>query len=414
VPASKAGPSFVGTPFAARTAQLNGSALYQYWDRMMVVDAYTDPYKELRAIRERVGVADMSPLSKYEVIGADAERMLDGLIPRDVTKLAVGQVYYTPWCNEQGKLVNDGLLIRREPSRFQLSADPNGEWLRRHSGEFDVEVTDVTEQIAILTLQGPRSPDTLATASGQAWEDFPFSRARAATIADVRVDVMRQGFTGEVGYELWVLAAEAPAVWDAIVASGERFGIQPAGARAIDVARVEAGLLIIGYDYTGAGGDRHGAVIVVDEANVASPYELGLGRFVDLGKADFIGKRALTEEEARGSARQLLGLEFSWHALLAEHDRLGVPPTDLGRVQWYPRPLVADQKPVGRATQPYVGCHDRQDDRLRSRRLAPPGRGSGDAALGRPRQGHRHPSRSPPTPVPPTTPDAGPGDGVVI
>jgi aminomethyltransferase len=341
---------FPGTPFAQRTAPLNGNALWMHWDRMLVVDSYTDPYEELRAIRERVAMGDMSPLSKYEVRGAGAERMLDALIPRDVTKLAVGQVYYTPWCNEDGKVVNDGLVVRVEPDRFLLSADPDWERLQRYAADWDVELTDVTEQIGILTLQGPKAPAVLAAASGEDWEDLPFSRVRRTTIAGAPVDVLRQGFTGEVGYELWVAAEHAPALWGAIAEHGAEHGIAPAGARALDVARTEAGLLIIGYDYTGANEDRHGAVVAVDPANTGTPYELGLGRLVDLGKGDFLGKAALEREASEGARRLLLGVECDWRALFAEHERIGVPPTDLGRVQWYPLPLLRDGAVAGRAT----------------------------------------------------------------
>src|SRR5262249_41581599 len=123
-------PRFPGTPFAPRTAAINGNALWMLWDRMMVVDVYGDVREELRAIREAVAMGDMSPLSKYEVRGPDAERFLDHLIPRDVTRLAVGQVYYTPWCDERGRLVNDGLTIRADESTFRLSADPNHAWLQ--------------------------------------------------------------------------------------------------------------------------------------------------------------------------------------------------------------------------------------------------------------------------------------------
>jgi aminomethyltransferase len=320
------------------------------WDGAMVVDAYVDVHEELRAIRESVAMADMSPLSKYEVRGPDAERMLDALITRDVTKLDVGQVYYTPWCDEQGKVVNDGLVVRVEAERFLLSADPDWERLQRYAGDYDVELVDLTEQIGILTLQGPKATSVLAAASGEEWGDLPFSRVRRTTIAGAPVDVLRQGFTGEVGYELWVSATDAPALWDAIAEHGAAHGIAPAGARALDIARTEAGLMIVGYDYTGASEDRHGAVVAVDPANTGSPYELGLGRLVDLGKGDFLGKAALEREAREGSRRLLLGVECDWRALLAAHERIGVPPSDLGRVQWYPRPIVRGGEVVGRAT----------------------------------------------------------------
>jgi aminomethyltransferase len=349
-PKSAAAVTWPGTPFAPRTASINGNALWMLWDRMMVVDVYADAREELRAIREAVAMGDMSPLSKYEVRGPGAERFLDHLIPRDVTKLAVGQVYYTPWCDEHGRLVNDGLVIRTGETSFRLSADPNEGWLRRHAEGFDVELDDVTTQIAILTLQGPQAPAVLEAASGEDWSRLPFSRLGHAEVAGVAIDLLRQGFTGEIGYELWVEADAAPLLWDAIAEAGAPHGILPAGALALDVARAEAGLLIIGYDYTSAGGDRPGATVEADHAHEGTPYELGLGRLVDLDKGDFIGKPALSDEATRSNGERLAGLECDWRALQAAYEQLGEPSPDLGRVQWYPKPLLHDGRVVGRAS----------------------------------------------------------------
>ncbi len=339
-----------GTPFAPRTVPLNTSALWMQWDGAMVVDAYVDVHEELRAIREAVAMADMSPLSKYEVRGPDAERFLDRLIPRDVTKLAVGQVYYTPWCDEQGKVVNDGLVIRTGETTFQLSADPNWAWLTRHAAGYDVELEDITRRIAILTLQGSQAPAVLQDATGEDWGRLPFSRVVHARVGELEIELLRQGFTGEIGYELWVGADDAPALWDAIAAAGAPYGIKPAGAHALDLARLEAGLLIIGYDYTGSGGDHHGAGIIAGEDYTASPYELGLGRLIDLEKGDFIGKEALAAEAAREGGVRLAGLVCDADALLDAQRRVGVPPPALTRVQWYPKPLLHEGERVGRVS----------------------------------------------------------------
>lgn len=238
--------SWPGTPFAPRTADLNSNALWMRWDGKMVVDVYSDVSQELRAIREAAAMGDMSPLSKYEIRGPEAEQMLDQLIPRDVTRQKVGQVYYTPWCDERGKVVNDGLVIRVDATTFRISADPNQEWLERAVRPFDVELEDITDRYGILTLQGPQAPAVLAAASGTDWSSLPFSRLENATVGGVFVHLLRQGFTGEIGYELWCRADDAVAVWDAVAAAGAPFGTTAAGAHALDVARVEAGLLIIG------------------------------------------------------------------------------------------------------------------------------------------------------------------------
>lgn len=348
--ATTAGLVWSGTPFSPRTADLNRNALWMHWDGKMVVDVYDDARAELRAIREGVAMGDMSPLSKYEIRGRDAEPMLDHLITRDVTRQKPGQVYYTPWCDERGKVVNDGLVIRLDATRFWISADPNRAWLERHCQGFDVELEDITDRMAILTLQGPSSPAVLEAASGVDWGWLPFSRIETARLADRQVRLLRQGFTGEVGYELWCEADDAVAVWDAVAEAGAPFGIRAAGAYTLDVARVEAGLLIIGYDYAGAGADRHGASVDVDPGNEGSPFELGLGRLVNLRKRDFVGRAALAAEAESGAGRRLTGIDCDWRALLAVHETRGVAPTGLGRVQWYSKPVTAGDEVVGRTS----------------------------------------------------------------
>jgi aminomethyltransferase len=349
-----------GTPFSPRTREQNRNALWMAWDGRMVVDVYNDARAELYAIRHAAAMGDMSPLSKYEVRGPDAEQMIDHLITRDVTAQVPGQVYYTPWCDDRGKLVNDGLVIRVDASTFWLSADPNWEWMCHQAESWDVELEDITDRYGILTLQGPTAPAVLAAATDIDWSGLPFSRRETARIAEVEVQLLRQGFTGEIGYELWVPAEFGVTVWDAVAQAGAPHGVQPAGAYALDVARVEAGLLIIGYDYTGAGGDPHGAAIDVDHAHEASPYELGLGRFVDLEKADFVGRAALAAEAQTPGSRRLAGVECDWRQLMAAHDHAGAPPLNLGRVQWYPKPLVRDGNVVGHTSSltwgPSVGA----------------------------------------------------------
>jgi aminomethyltransferase len=343
-------PGWRGTPFVSRTAPLNRNQLWMHWDGLMVADVYSDVETELRAIRTSAAMGDMSPLAKYEVRGRGAEAMLDRMIPRDVTRLAPGSVLYSPWCDEEGRLVNDGLVIREADAVFRLSADPNGAWLARCAEGFDVEIVDITRELAILTLQGPQAPAVLAAATGTDWRDLPFSRTRDATIAGCAVDVLRQGFTGEVGYELWVRADDAPAVWDAVAAAGADAGVVPAGAHALDLARIEAGLLIIGYDYTGAGPDRHGATVEPGGAYHATPLELDMVRLIDFDKPDFLGREALVTEAQGGSRRRLAGLVCDWRALVAAHQDRGVPPAGLDRVHWYPKALRADGRDVGHVT----------------------------------------------------------------
>lgn len=175
--------AFRGTPFVERTAPLNQNALWMRWDRNMVVDAYSDMVAELSAIRTAVAMGDMSPLSKYVIAGPDAEAMMDKLIPRDIKKLQVGQIYYAPWCDENGHVVGDGLVFRMDENTFRVSADPGFTWWRQHAEGLDVEVTDITDTYGILTLQGPRSREVLEAVTEAGFQELPFSRLAVVTIA---------------------------------------------------------------------------------------------------------------------------------------------------------------------------------------------------------------------------------------
>lgn len=334
--------SWQGTPFAARTASLNQNALWMLWDRMMITDLFSSLETELNAVRTSVAVGDMSPLSKHEIRGPEALDVVNRVITRDARRLEVGQTYYTPWCDERGKLVNDGLVIRVDETTFRLSADPNMGWLTQCAAGRDADVVDVTADYAILTLQGPKSTEVLAAATDSTWTDLRFSRLRRTTIAGRPVEVLRQGFTGEVGYELWIPAADAVPVWDAVLGAGALYGVRPAGALTEDVARVEAGLLIVGYDYASAGPDSHGAAVQVRVRHEASPFELGMGNFVDFRKPEFIGKDALVREVEEGSRTQLVGLEIDWREILRAYELRGAPPAEFGRVMWHPVPLAGD------------------------------------------------------------------------
>lgn len=339
-----------GTPFAQRTVALNHNALWMLWDRMMITDVFSDLEQEMRAIRTSVAIGDMSPLSKYEIRGPGAVALVDRVITRDARRLEVGQTYYTPWCNEDGKLVNDGLVIRVDESTFRLSADPNLLWLSQCADGYDVEIEDLTEAFGIITLQGPKSTEVLEAVTGAQWGDLRFSRLRQTSIAGRQVDVLRQGFTGEVGYELWIPAADGVPVWDAVMNAGEPFGIKPAGALAEDKARIEAGLLIVGYDYTAAGPDSQGASVKVGSRYDATPLELGMGRLIDFDKTDFIGKEALAREAAQGSRTQHVGLDIDWRTIARECDRRDIPPSDFVRVRWTPIPLAGEGVENRRAT----------------------------------------------------------------
>ena len=343
--------TFIDTPFTPRMAPLNLNQRWVAWDRYHVVDTFAGFDTEYQAIRNRAALIDMSPLSKYEIIGPDAERFLDYLLTRDMSTQQVGQIYYSPWCNEHGKTVGDGMIFRQDQNRFRISTDPQYHWFSLQAQDFDVEIIDISADYGILALQGPLSQRVLEAVTGENWSDFAFSRMRHIQVNGAAVDIMRQGFTGELGYELWMKTDGAIAVWDVIYAHADSFGLEPAGFHSHDVARMEAGLLIVGPDYTGAGTDsQRGAAIEVERQDERSPYEMRLGNFVHLGKADFIGKQALQREQETGNTRQMRGLLIDWQGIADIFIRQGLPPVVVPVPIWYPLNIMKHDNCIGRAT----------------------------------------------------------------
>ncbi len=343
----------IGTPFYRATASRSSTPWYFNWDLHHVVDVFDDFHAELNAMRTTVTMGEMSPLTKVEISGPDAAEMANLLVTRDISGLTVGRVFFTPWCTDQGKVVTDGLLFRVDEQTYRFTGDPTYRWFADNIGSFDVRVTDVTDDYGILALQGPRSRDVLEAVTGRDWSGLDFSRMDQAVIGGVKVEVARQGFTGEHGYEIFTPADGGDEVWEAVEEAGTPFEIRPAGEYAIDVARVEAGLLIPGPDYANAGTDPTGSHTpsATEDAYVSSPFELGMGGFVDLDKDDFIGKRALVEEQAAGGPpRRLVGLDIDWRSIVELHLDRGVPPNVSPRVRWEALALVDGNARIGRAS----------------------------------------------------------------
>jgi aminomethyltransferase len=300
---------------------------------------------EYNAIREQAALIDVSPLYKYVVRGTDAARLVDRVMTRDVARLGVDRVFYTPWCDEDGKVIDDGTITRRAADEFfWTAADPSYRWLALNAANLDVEIEDVSERIAGLAVQGPRSRAVLEAATRQDWADVRYFGHRRGEIGGVDVHVTRTGYTGDLGYEVWVDAEAAVEVWDALWEAGEPHGIRPAGIRALDVSRVEAGLILIEAEYTSA---RHA---VSPEQNY-SPFEIGLDRLVDLTKSTFVGRHALElERKAGGPARRLVGLELDWPDIEARYAEHGLPPGVSPLVQRDAVPVYREGIQVGRAT----------------------------------------------------------------
>ena len=338
-----------GTPFFPRTSELNKSLNWRDWSGYFAAGCYHEFLQpEYAAIRNGSALIDVSPLYKYEVVGPDAEALVDRVMTRNARRQEAGQVVYTPWCDEEGKVLQEGTVMRLGEDRFQINAaEPAFRWLRLNSLGLRLDVVDRSAELAALAVQGPTSRALLSEAADAGLEQLGFFRATTCEIGGVSVLVSRTGYTGDLGYELWIPAAETLRVWDVLMQLGRGHGAVPCGLLALDVARIEAGFILIDVDYVSA--ER--ALI---PSQKSSPYELGLGWAVKLGKkTSCIGRAALAREKRTGSAWQLVGLEIAWEPLEALYSEAGLMP-DLPSVAWRdPVPVYADGRQVGRATS---GC----------------------------------------------------------
>jgi aminomethyltransferase len=302
---------------------------------------------EYAAIRGTAALIDVTPLFKYRLRGPDAAALLDRIVTRDVARCAIGQVLYTPWCDPAGKVIDDGTVTRLEHDRFRMtSAHPNLRWLHQNAVGLDVEIEDETEEISALSLQGPSAREVLALLADTDVTGLRFFRATPARLGGIPVTVTRTGYTGDLGYEIWVANDRAGPVWDLLIATGAPYGILPTGLLAMDVARIEAGLLLIDVDYVSA---RRAMI----EPQKSSPFELNLGWTVAREKGPFVGRGALEAERERGSSWALRGLVVDWDSLEALFTEVGLPP-QLPTTAWRTStPVYGNGKQVGYATS---GC----------------------------------------------------------
>ena len=286
----------------------------------------------------------MSPLFKYRISGPDAVKLVDRVITRDACALAVGQIYYTPWCDERGKVVDDGTVTRVSEHTFRwTAADPSLRWFRQNAVGLTVAIEDISEQVAALALQGPTSAGALEAAADADVRSLRYFRMTHGSIAGVPVDISRTGYTGDLGYEIWIPWDRAIEVWDALMIAGRPFDIRPAGMLALDVARVEAGLLLIDVDFNSS----KKALI---ESQKYSPLEMGLDRLVQLDKRPFVGRQALADERRRGPARRIVGLDIGWPAVEKLYEELGMPPQLMAAASRVAVPIYRQDRQVGRAT----------------------------------------------------------------
>ena len=336
------------SPFFERTSKLNESQEWRRWSGYLAATQYELTHdNEYFAIRTKAALLDITPLYKYIIEGSDAQRFLDRLVTRNIKISKVGQVMYTPWCDENGKQIDDGTVQRLSENKFRItSAEPNLEWIETNAAGMDLSISDDSFTTAALALQGPNSRAILNKVASDSLNSLKFFWMMDTTFGDIPVTISRTGYTGDLGYEIWMDPKDALAVWDLLLEKGKSYGITPTGLQALDMARIEAGLILLDVDYIST---RHAII----QSRKSSPYELGLGWAVKMKKKDFIGKKALEAEQARGPEWEFVGIEIQWDELEAHYRKVGLAP-GLPSTAWRTStPLYKGNEQVGYATS---GC----------------------------------------------------------
>jgi aminomethyltransferase len=336
----------VGTAFHERTLALCESLNYREWSGYYTVSVYEMTHEhEYNAIRNSSALIDITPLFKYRLTGRDATKLVNRVITRDINKVAVDQVIYCCWCDPQGKVIDDGTITRLGENDYRwTAADPSLRWFQQNALGLDVQIEDISEKVAALALQGPTSGKLLHSVAEADIAKLKYFRVTHGKIAGVPVDISRTGYTGDLGYEIWVPWNNAVKVFDELMAKGKPFDIQPAGMVALDIARIEAGLILIEVDYNSS------KQALIDEQKY-SPGEIGLAKLVDLKKENFVGREALAQEAKRGGpARSLVGLEINWTDVEALYEKIGMAPQVPGTASRGAVPVYRGGRQVGKAT----------------------------------------------------------------
>ena len=335
----------IASPFHARTAPLCTSFRWKDWAGYIAVCSYDHCHeKEYFAFREAAGLIDVTPLFKYEVHGKDAVRLLCRMMVKDISKLKVGVVTYCYWHDDQREMIDDGTVTRLDEDYYRVTAaDPSFYWLQQLSRGMDVTIEDSSAQLAAVAVQGPNARNILKACTDANLDELKFFRVTKARMDGLETWITRTGYTGDLGYEVWVKNDGALKLWDSIMAAGRAFGIEPAGLDALDMTRIEAGFIMMGVDYFSA---PH---VTLDSLK-SSPFEAGLGWCVNLDREPFVGQQALRREKERGSPWQLMGLEFDRDYLESLYEKHGLPPVLPAEACRDPLPVYSGNRQVGQVT----------------------------------------------------------------
>ncbi len=318
----------IKSPFFPRTAELCTSMNYKEWAGYYAVSSYQVLHDmEYFAFRNSAGLLDITPLFKYKVEGPDAVAFLSRIMVRDIIKLKVGRVTYCCWCTDQGKVVDDGTVMRRGENHFFVaSADPCYSWFSRFARGYEVYLEDISEKVVGLALQGPTSRKILKEICDADMDNLKFFGTTKAKAGNFEINVSRTGYTGDLGYEIWVENEHALKLYDLLMEEGKQYNIRPAGLDALDVTRVEAGLILKDVDY-------YNALRAFIDDRKSSPYEISLGWTVKLEREPFNGQAALQSEKEKGSQWAIVGLDLDWPEIEAIYDNYGLPP-EVGTHAW--------------------------------------------------------------------------------
>ncbi|MCP4356534.1 MAG: aminomethyl transferase family protein [Chloroflexi bacterium] len=333
------------TPFHSRTAVSNETHEWRSWAGYLAASLYEPSHeREYFAIRNAAALIDITPLFKYEISGADAPRLVDRIMTRNIIKCQVGQVMYSPWCDEEGKIIDDGTIARLDDNLFRVTAaDPSLRWFQDVGYGLNAHVQNITTDMAALALQGPLSRILLQELMDINMEKLGYFRLAQGKIDGRPLTITRTGYTGDLGYELWLQPQDAEAAWDYLLDKGQDYGLLPAGIIALDIARVEAGLIMADVDYISAP-----KAIIPDQ--LSSPFEMGLGWTVAQDGADFIGKRALQREKEAGSKWAFIGVQVDWLDLERLFNVEDLPPQVAGRASRTSVPLYLYGRQIGQIT----------------------------------------------------------------
>ncbi|MGD9219377.1 MAG: aminomethyltransferase family protein, partial [Desulfobacterales bacterium] len=295
----------IPTPFHDRTAALCSSYRWTDWAGYYAVSSYNLPNdSEYYSLRHAAGIIDISPLFKYEVSGPDAALFLSRIMTKNIEDIPIGRAVYCCWCDDFGKIIDDGTVFRLDNERLRVhTAEPMLAWFEQFKRGFDVSLEDISAKVAALAIQGPTSRDILRQISDMDVDALAYYQLTMAQLDKLPVLISRTGYTGDLGYEIWMDNAAALPLWDALMSAGKPFLLQPFGLDVLDIARIEAGLILNGIEF-------HNATHCLVESQKSTPFELGLGWTVDLDREPFCGQQALKAEQATGSQLALVGLEL--------------------------------------------------------------------------------------------------------